>query len=61
VSDITVTYEELRVAGGEVNTEYAHIMPDCMSFNMSRTVTRGLYFHFLTFIYRVYYYSRSCD
>jgi hypothetical protein len=30
--------------------------------SMSQTVTCGLYFHSLpTFIYRVYYYSRSCD
>jgi hypothetical protein len=29
---------------------------------VSRTVMRGLYFHFLSlFIYCMYYYSRSCD
>jgi hypothetical protein len=28
---------------------------------VSRHVTRGLYFHLLSFIYHVYYYSRSCD
>jgi hypothetical protein len=46
------------------NANTGNRTPCCGSLAVvvSRTVMRGLYFHFFfTFIYRVYYYSWSCD